>query len=147
MAVLDAKDKSTFYRVSTEMPGTLTSKAAEAGLVQIDPERLEYHFERDEADAMTFLKTHNVNLAVISVDHLDRERMESIIDVVGEMGIDSMVTLDSFAMETFDSKMEDFGTLEVVRFAPRIFSELELFFKRIMDILGALVGCVFTLII
>ena len=147
IAVLDSKDKSTFYRVSTETPGTLTSKAAEAGLVTLDPDSLEHKFEKDETDAITFLKTHNVNLAIISVDHLDRERMERIIDVVGEMGIDSMVTLDSFAMETFDSKMEDFGTLEVVRFAPRIFSELELFIKRVMDIIGALIGCIFTIII
>jgi lipopolysaccharide/colanic/teichoic acid biosynthesis glycosyltransferase len=147
IAVLDSKDKSIFYRVSTEKPETLTSKAAEAGLVSIDPDMLEYHFEKDEADAISFLKTHNVNLAIISVDHLDRERMERIIDVVGEMGIDSMVTLDSFAMETFDSKMEDFGTLEVVRFAPRIFSEVELFFKRVIDIIGAIIGCIFTLII
>ena len=147
IAQLDSKDKSTFYRVSTETPGTLTSKAAEAGLVILDPDTLEYKFEKDENDAITFLKQHNVDLAIISVDHLDRERMEHIIDVVGEMGIDSMVTLDSFAMETFDSKMEDFGTLEVVRFAPRIFSELELFIKRVMDIIGALVGCLFTIII
>lgn len=147
VAVLDAKDKSTYYHVSTEAPGTLTSKAVEAGLVQLDPNALEYKFEKDDTDPITFLKQHNVDLAIISVDHLNRERMERIIDVVGEMGIDSMVTLDSFAMETFDSKMEDFGTLEVVRFAPRIFSEFELFVKRVMDIIGAIVGCLVTIII
>ena len=147
IAVLDSKDKSTFYHVSTETPGTLTSKAVEAGLVMVDPDVLEYKFEKADTDAITFLKTHNVNLAIISVDHLDRERMEHVIDMVGEMGIDSMVTLDSFAMETFDSKMEDFGTLEVVRFAPRIFSDIELFFKRVIDIIGALIGCVFTILI
>ena len=73
--------------------------------------------------------------------------MDRIIDLIGEMGIDSMVTLDSFAMETFDSKLEDFGTLEVVRFAPRIFSDTALIIKRIMDIIGGLIGCLFTIII
>lgn len=144
---LDSKDKSTFYQVSTETDETLTTKAANAGLVTIDPDKIDYKIEKIDTDAIAFLKSHNVDLAIISVDHLDRERMEGIIDVVGEMGIDSMVTLDSFAMETFDSKMEDFGTLEVVRFAPRIFSEVELFFKRIMDIIGAIVGCLFTILI
>ena len=147
VVALDAKDKSTFYRVTTEAPGILASKAIEAGLVRVDPDVLKYHFEKDNTDAITFLKTHNVNLALISVDHLDRERMEHIIDVVGEMGIDSMVTLDSFAMETFDSKLEDFGTLEVVRFAPRIFSDTELFVKRVVDIIGALIGCIFAVIV
>ncbi len=147
LAEINSKDKSIFYRVSTEMPGTLTSKAAEAGLVQINPDEIRYHFEKDEDDAVTFLKRHNVNLVIISVDHLDRDRMASIIDVVGEMGIDSMVTLDSFAMETFDSKLEDFGTLEVVRFAPRIFSEIALFIKRILDIIGGFVGCLIALVL
>ena len=146
VVTLDNKDKSTFYHVTKTSP-TVLSKAANAGLVTVDPDVFEYEFEKDDTDAMTFLKRHNVDLAIISVDHMDRERMEKIIDVVGEMGIDSMVTLDSFAMETFDSKMEDFGTLEVVRFAPRIFSEFELFVKRVMDIIGALVGCVLTIII
>ena len=150
VAVLDAKNKSTFYQVSTEMSedlSSVTTKAAEAGLIQVDPGVMKYKFERDETDAMTFLKRHNVDLAIISMDHLDRGRMESIIDVVGEMGIDSMITLDSFAMETFDSKMEDFGTLEVVRFAPRIFSEAALLIKRLMDIIGAVIGCLITILI
>ena len=146
VVTLDNKDKSTFYHVTKTSP-TVLSKAANAGLVTVDPDVFNYEFEKDDTDAMTFLKRHNVDLAIISVDHMDRERMKKIIDVVGEMGIDSMVTLDSFAMETFDSKMEDFGTLEVVRFAPRIFSEFELFVKRVMDIVGALVGCIFTIII
>lgn len=146
VVTLDNKDKSTFYHVTKTSP-TVLSKAANAGLVTVDPDVFNYEFEKDNTDAMTFLKRHNVDLAIISVDHMDRERMEKIIDVVGEMGIDSMVTLDSFAMETFDSKMEDFGTLEVVRFAPRIFSEFELFVKRCMDILGGLVGCILTIII
>lgn len=147
VAEINSKDESTFYRVSTVAPKNLASKAAEAGLVTIDPDRFEYRFEKDDDDAMTFLKRHNVNLVIISVDHMNRERMASIIDIVGEMGIDSMVTLDSFAMEEFDSKLEDFGTLEVVRFAPRIFSEVSLFFKRVIDIIGGLIGCIFTLIL
>ncbi len=147
VAELDSKGKSTFYRLKTEKPDKLASKAAEAGLVLIDPDELIYEFERDKSDAVTFLKRHNVNLVIIAVDHLDKERMANIIDIVGEMGIDSMVTLDSFAMETFDSKLEDFGTLEVVRFAPRIFSDMALFIKRVLDIVGALVGCIFTLLI
>ncbi len=147
IASIDTKDKSVFYTVSTEKPESLISKAAEAGLVLIDPEDLKYNLEKSNSDPIEFLKGHNVDLAIIAVDHLSRERMGHIIDLIGEMGIDSMVTLDSFAMETFDSKLEDFGTLEVVRFAPRIFSDTALIIKRIMDIIGGLVGCLFTIII
>ena len=147
VAEMNAKDKSTFYSVLTEKPEKLKTKAAEAGLLTVDPEEISYSFEKEKTDPIEFLKRHNVDLAIISVDHLDRERIRRIIDLVGEMGIDSMITLDSFSIETFDSKLEDFGTLEVVRFAPRIFSQFELLVKRILDILGAIVGCIVTLII
>ena len=147
LAEIDKKDQSTFYRVFAKIPKTLTSKAADAGLIKIDPDLIEYKFEKDDDDATTFLKRHNVDLVIISVNHLDRERMTSIIDVVSEMGIDTMVTIDSFAMETVESKLEDFGMLKVVRFAPRIFSEVELLVKRILDIIGAVFGCVLAVLI
>lgn len=147
VAAIDSMDRRTYYRVKVDRPNTLTAKAAAAGLTVDDPDSVIYRLEKDKTDPMTFLVRHNVDLAVISVDHLDRERMDKIIDMIGEMGVDSMVTLDSFALETFDSKLEDFGQLEVVRFAPRIFSEGALLVKRIMDIIGGLIGCIFTLII
>ena len=147
VAELNTKDKSTFFSVTAEKPEKLLSKVAEVGLVEVDVEEIDYVFTKEKTDPIEFLKRHNVDLAVISVDHLDRERMERIVDVVGEMGIDSMITLDSFAMETFDSKLEDFGTLEVVRFAPRIFSQFELLIKRILDVIGGLFGCIITIIL
>ena len=147
VAKLNNKDRSTFYSVETEKPEKLMTRAAEAGLVAEDPEAVKYVLSKEKSDPIEFLKRHNVDLAIISVDHLDRERIKKIIDLVGEMGIDSMITLDSFSIETFDSKLEDFGTLEVVRFAPRIFSQFELLIKRFFDIIGGLVGCIFTLVI
>ena len=57
------------------------------------------------------------------------------------MGVDSLITVDSFAIETLETKLEDFGTTNVIRLSPRLFSDGELIIKRAMDILGALVGC------
>lgn len=147
VAEMNARDKSTFYSVTAEKPEGLKDKAAAVGLVEVDVEEIEYQLTKEKTDPIEFLKRHNVDLAIIAVDHLDRERIRNVIDLVGEMGIDSMITLDSFSIETFDSKLEDFGTLEVVRFAPRIFSQIELLIKRILDIIGGLVGCIFTIII
>lgn len=147
LAELAAKNKSTFYRVTTKTKSGLAAKVVNAGLIRIDPELVKYGFKKEQDDATTFLKRHNVDMVIISVNQLNRERINAIIEMVCEMGIDVMVTIDSFASETFESKLEDFGTLKVVRFAPRIFSEIALLIKRILDIIGATFGCVLAVLI
>lgn len=104
-------------------------------------------FVRDESEPIDFLKRHNVDLAIIAVSSIDSERIRMIIDLIGEMGIDSMMTLDSFEVEAFDSRIEDFGQMQVVRFAPRIFTDEELFVKRLIDIIGGVIGSILCVII
>ena len=62
------------------------------------------------------------------------------------MGIDSLITIDSFAIETLETKLEDFGTTSVIRLSPRLFTDGELLIKRLMDICGALVGCLICIL-
>ncbi len=139
-----SSESDIYYQVKISSPKSLIKKS---GLISIDPESLKYTFTKTTEDPISFLKKHNIDLAIISVNHLDRNRINKIIDLVGEMGIDSMLTLDSFSTEAFESKLEDFGTLEVVHFAPRIFTDFELIIKRLMDLIFGLIGFLFTLII
>ena len=62
------------------------------------------------------------------------------------MGIDSLITIDSFAIETLETKLEDFGTTSVIRLSPRLFNDGELLIKRLMDICGAIVGCLICIL-
>ena len=62
------------------------------------------------------------------------------------MGIDSLITIDSFAIETLETKLEDFGTTSVIRLSPRLFTDGELLIKRLMDICGAIVGCLICIL-
>jgi len=50
------------------------------------------------------------------------------------------------AIETLETKLEDFGTTNVIRLSPRLFTDGELLLKRLMDIAGALVGCFICII-
>ena len=95
---------------------------------------------------LDYAKRHQVDLVIFSVNHIARKKIEHLIEAFSEMGIDSLITIDSFAIETLETKLEDFGTTNVIRLSPRLFTDGELLLKRLMDIAGALVGCFICLI-
>ena len=97
--------------------------------------------------ALDYIKRHQVDLVIFCVNHINREKIKHLIESISEMGIDSLITIDSFAVETLETKLEDFGTTSVIRLSPRLFSEGELIIKRLMDILGALIGCLLCLLV
>ncbi|MDO4979095.1 MAG: sugar transferase [Candidatus Saccharibacteria bacterium] len=138
--------KGTYNKVSTSS-SVNHQKLADAGLVRIDPDLIEFELEELTDDYLDYLKKHRVDQIILSVERLDRDKIRDIIDSVGEMGIESMMTMDSLAVDNFESMLEDFGTLQVIKYAPRLFSDGELFWKRVIDIIGALVGCTICIII
>lgn len=95
---------------------------------------------------LDYAKRHQVDLVIFSVNHIARKKIEHLIEAFSEMGIDSLITIDSFAIETLETKLEDFGTTNVIRLSPRLFTDGELLLKRLMDIAGALVGCFICII-
>ena len=95
---------------------------------------------------LEYAKRHQVDLVIFSVNHIARKKIEHLIEAFSEMGIDSLITIDSFAIETLETKLEDFGTTNVIRLSPRLFTDGELLLKRLMDIAGALVGCFICII-
>lgn len=95
---------------------------------------------------LDYAKRHQVDLVIFNVNHIARKKIEHLIEAFSEMGIDSLITIDSFAIETLETKLEDFGTTNVIRLSPRLFTDGELLLKRLMDILGALVGCLICIL-
>ena len=101
----------------------------------------------DDADMMTFLTREVVDNAFISLPDSRRSDIREIISTLDEMGIHSFLMLDSFVVNNTESRVEMLGDQQVIRFAPRIFKESELFAKRCLDIVGGLVGCILCILI
>lgn len=95
---------------------------------------------------LDYAKRHQVDLVIFNVNHIARKKIEHLIEAFSEMGIDSLITIDSFAIETLETKLEDFGTTNVIRLSPRLFTDGELLLKRLMDIASALVGCLICIL-
>ena len=138
---LTGKSKDIFFKLKKLKTDNNQNTAQSS-----DDQNLPFELKELATSALGYLKHHQVDLVIFSVNHIDRKKIEHLIEAVSEMGIDSLITIDSFAIETLETKLEDFGTTSVIRLSPRLFTDGELLIKRLMDICGAIVGCLICIL-
>lgn len=138
---LSGKQADRFYKVKTLSSNLKTQPSKDTDSSSKNPALGSIKLKELPLSTLEYVKRHQVDLVIFSVNHLARKKIEHLIEAFSEMGIDSLITIDSFAIETLETKLEDFGTTNVIRLSPRLFTDGELLLKRLMDIAGALVGC------
>ena len=143
---LSGKQADHFYKVKILSSNLKTQPSKDTDSSSKNPALESIKLKELSLSTLEYVKRHQVDLVIFSVNHLVRKKIEHLIEAFSEMGIDSLITIDSFAIETLETKLEDFGTTNVIRLSPRLFTDGELLLKRLMDIAGALVGCFICLI-
>lgn len=143
---LSGKQADRFYKVKTLSSNLKTQPSKDTDSSSKNPALESIKLKELSLSTLEYVKRHQVDLVIFSVNHLARKKIEHLIEAFSGMGIDSLITIDSFAIETLETKLEDFGTTNVIRLSPRLFTDGELLLKRLMDIAGALVGCFICLI-
>ena len=143
---LSGKQADRFYKVKILSSNLKTQSSKDTDSSSKNPALESIKLKELSFSTLEYVKRHQVDLVIFSVNHLARKKIEHLIEAFSEMGIDSLITIDSFAIETLETKLEDFGTTNVIRLSPRLFTDGELLLKRLMDIAGALVGCFICLI-
>ena len=143
---LSGKQADRFYKVKILSSNLKSQPSKDTDSSSKNPELESIKLKELSLSTLEYVKRHQVDLVIFSVNHLVRRKIEHLIEAFSEMGIDSLITIDSFAIETLETKLEDFGTTNVIRLSPRLFTDGELLLKRLMDIAGALVGCFICLI-
>lgn len=138
---LSGKQADRFYKVKILSSNLKTQPSKDTDSSSKNPALESIKLKELSLSTLEYVKRHQVDLVIFSVNHLVRRKIEHLIEAFSEMGIDSLITIDSFAIETLETKLEDFGTTNVIRLSPRLFTDGELLLKRLMDIAGALVGC------
>jgi len=138
---LSGKQADRFYKVKILSSNLKTQSSKDTDSSSKNPALESIKLKELSFSTLEYVKRHQVDLVIFSVNHLVRRKIEHLIEAFSEMGIDSLITIDSFAIETLETKLEDFGTTNVIRLSPRLFTDGELLLKRLMDIAGALVGC------
>ena len=143
---LSGKQADRFYKVKILSSNLKTQPSKDTDPSSKNPALESIKLKELSLSTLEYVKRHQVDLVIFSVNHLVRRKIEYLIEAFSEMGIDSLITIDSFAIETLETKLEDFGTTNVIRLSPRLFTDGELLLKRLMDIAGALVGCFICII-
>ena len=143
---LSGKQADRFYKVKILSSNLKTQPSKDTDSSSKNPALESIKLKELSLSTLEYVKRHQVDLVIFSVNHIARRKIEHLIEAFSEMGIDSLITIDSFAIETLETKLEDFGTTNVIRLSPRLFTDGELLLKRLMDIAGALVGCFICLI-
>jgi exopolysaccharide biosynthesis polyprenyl glycosylphosphotransferase len=143
---LSGQQSGRFYKVKTIDSSINTQSSKSSDLSNKNSALGSIKLKELSLSTLEYAKRHQVDLVIFSVNHIARKKIEHLIEAFSEMGIDSLITIDSFAIETLETKLEDFGTTNVIRLSPRLFTDGELLLKRLMDIAGALVGCFICII-
>ena len=143
---LSGKQADRFYKVKILSSNLKTQPSKDTDSSSKNPALESIKLKELSLSTLEYVKRHQVDLVIFSVNHLARKKIEHLIEAFSEMGIDSLITIDSFAIETLETKLEDFGITNVIRLSPRLFTDGELLLKRLMDIAGALVGCFICII-
>ena len=143
---LSGQQSGRFYKVKTIGSSINTQSSKSSDLSNKNFAFMSIKLKELSLSTLEYAKRHQVDLVIFSVNHIARKKIEHLIEAFSEMGIDSLITIDSFAIETLETKLEDFGTTNVIRLSPRLFTDGELLLKRLMDIAGALVGCFICII-
>lgn len=94
-----------------------------------------------------FLRREVVDVAFLSLTQSSIKKVNKIIKMHDMMGIVSLFNLHDFEIGSTDSRMYQVGKIKVIEYAPRIYNGGELFCKRMLDIIGGLIGCVLCLVI
>lgn len=94
-----------------------------------------------------FLIHEPIDEALISMPNSKRADLQTLVHMLEEMGVSTHVTTNTFGLKKKEKMVEDFGIYHVLTYSPRIFEPTELFLKRMLDVVGGLVGCVIAAIL
>ena len=74
-------------------------------------------------------------------------KLEDMILEFENMGITVNLSIHTFGLKVHEKIVREISGYHVLTFSTRLFTEYQMFIKRMMDILGGIVGCIFTIIL
>lgn len=98
-------------------------------------------------DMMTYMKNEIVDEVYISIRQDKAEELSAVVMQLEDMGIIVHIKIETLdAYKDYDMKLEKMGKTPVVTFANRFYDYRKLAIKRIIDIIGSIVGLVIMFI-
>ncbi|BCN32259.1 sugar transferase [Anaeromicropila herbilytica] len=94
-----------------------------------------------------YIRTNVVDEVFISTPSYTQEELQAVIQQFESLGVIVNVSVDTFGLKVMEKSIQDMGIYHVLTYSIKVFEPAELLLKRIIDIIGALVGLLLTGII
>ena len=117
------------------------------GVYHVGHSQTGYFLKEEELGLTEYLKRQVVDEALVHAPDAGCIWLGSLINRLEDMGIVVHVSTAMFGITEQEKAVESFGPYRVLTYCPRKFEPVELAAKRVLDILGGLVGCCITAVI
>ena len=140
-------------RVYGELTESVPVDYSLAGMVLLDggkkavAGRLRKMVVADRECMYDYIRTSAIDEVFISVNNYPVREIEDIILTLQHMGIVVNVNIQTFGLKTREKALREFGTHSVLTYSTNMFDNTSLFLKRGMDIIGSLIGLLFTAVL
>jgi len=93
-------------------------------------------------DIKSLKESFNFSEVIIAIDHITYERLIEIIESCKRLDLIVKISSDLFDIIPKKIEIEKYNDVALVNASPQIHSDVSIFFKRIIDILGAVLGII-----
>lgn len=150
--VLERFQKADLYDYEVVAVAVISEKEgwfnqAEIKIHMMTPKENESYLLHDQEGMNDFLKKHAIDEALISIPDSSKSYLEFLINKFETLGMAAHVTVDTFGLSEKEKTIERFCNYNVLTYCPRVFEVNELVIKRIIDIVGGIVGILLTLML
>ena len=91
-----------------------------------------------------YVKKEAIDEVFISVPDCEKAELENMIYAFESMGIMVNISINTFNLHVKEKVVKNFGNYHVLTFSTRVFEPMSLFRKRMIDVIGSLLGLCIT---
>ena len=100
-----------------------------------------------DKDYNEFIKREIVDYALIAAASPGNTKTQNLVKLFESMGVPCLINYYNFDIVDFGVRSYNYGMIRTIEVAPRFFYDWELMLKRVIDIIGGIVGCILCVII
>ncbi|GAB4127849.1 MAG: sugar transferase [Ignavibacteriales bacterium] len=96
-------------------------------------------------DLQKIKEQNNIIEVIVAIDNISYERLIEILQKCNKLDLLVKISSDLFEIIPQKIEIEKYNDIPIVNAAPQIHSDISLFFKRVIDFIGALLGIIVLL--
>jgi len=150
--VLIAATTNVFPNILDDLKETIPGNYEIVGMVLLDKDYVGktvsgFNIVANRDNMYDYIRVGAVDEVFISVMDYPSSKVEHIILTLQHMGVVVNVNISTFGLSVKEKMVREFGRYSVLTYSTNVFDGVSAFIKKIMDIVGGIVGLILTVLI